>query len=136
MVDLVQNKVSNQLNATSYQPGLQPVSMPDVLPDFISQSLKQAFKALGKKMKGYFTNEAQLIGIESRTWSSVRIHRNRETLEHIEIEGLYPCVEGAGYASGVVSAAMDGERCAEQIAKKLNKKNRYRYRWLSIKPFN
>ena len=121
MVDFVQNKVSNQLNATSYQPGLQPVSMHDVLPDFISQSLKQAFKAFGKKMKGYFTNEAQLIGIESRTSSPVRIPRNRETLEHIEIEGLYPCGEGAGYAGGIVSAAMDGERCAEQIAKKLNK---------------
>jgi len=116
MVDFVNGKVSSDLLETSYQPGLASANMDTILPRFISQSLKNAFRAFGKKMKGYYTNEAQLIGIESRTSSPVRIPRDRDTLEHIELKRLFPCGEGAGYAGGIVSAAMDGERCAEAVA--------------------
>ena len=77
--------------------------------------LAMAFKAFGQKMKGYLTNDAQLIGVESRTSSPVRVPRDRETFEHPQIKRLYPCGEGAGYAGGIVSAAMDGERCAEKL---------------------
>lgn len=115
--DFVHNKTSNQLNKTSYQPGLNSVDMSEVLPDFISFRLKSAFKAFGKKMKGYLTNEAQIVGVESRTSSPVRVPRDRESLEHVTVKRLFPCGEGAGYAGGIVSAAMDGERCAEAVAK-------------------
>ncbi|EAZ82551.1 NAD(P)/FAD-dependent oxidoreductase [Algoriphagus machipongonensis] len=115
MVDFVQNRTSSTLLETSYQPGLNSVDMRAVLPDFISARLAMAFKSFGQKMKGYFTNESQLIGVESRTSSPVRIPRNRETFEHLELKRLYPCGEGAGYAGGIVSAAMDGERCAEKL---------------------
>ncbi|UII24871.1 FAD-binding protein [Fulvivirga maritima] len=122
MVDFVEGKVSSSLNDTSYQPGLSSLDMTEVLPDFIAKSLRKSFKAFGKKMKGYYTNEAQIIGVESRTSSPVRIPRNKETLEHVSLSRLYPCGEGAGYAGGIVSAAMDGERCAEAVLMKyLNK---------------
>lgn len=115
MVDFVNHKVSSSLLDTSYQPGLESVEMREVLPDFISARMAMAFKAFGQKMKGYFTNEAQVIGVESRTSSPVRIPRDRESFEHPQIKRLYPCGEGAGYAGGIVSAAMDGERCAEKL---------------------
>ncbi len=115
MVDFVNRKVSSSLLDTSYQPGLKSVEMREVLPDFISARMAMAFKAFGQKMKGYFTNEAQIIGVESRTSSPVRIPRDRESFEHPQIKRLYPCGEGAGYAGGIVSAAMDGERCAEKL---------------------
>jgi uncharacterized FAD-dependent dehydrogenase len=115
MVDFTQKKVSSSLLETSYQPGLNAVDMHEVLPDFISERLRQGLLAFGKKMKGYLTNEAQLIGVESRTSSPVRIPRDKETFEHPVIKGLFPCGEGAGYAGGIVSAAMDGERCAERL---------------------
>ncbi|MDF2158181.1 FAD-dependent protein [Algoriphagus sp. CAU 1675] len=115
MLDFVQKKVSSSLLDTSYQPGLNSVDMREVLPDFIAERMAMAFKAFGQKMKGYLTNDAQLIGVESRTSSPVRIPRDRETFEHVEIKRLYPCGEGAGYAGGIVSAAMDGERCAEKL---------------------
>ncbi|MDP2043085.1 MAG: FAD-binding protein [Algoriphagus sp.] len=115
MVDFVNRKVSTSLLDTSYQPGLESVEMRAVLPDFISERMAIAFKAFGQKMKGYFTNEAQIIGVESRTSSPVRIPRDKETFEHPHIKRLYPCAEGAGYAGGIVSAAMDGERCAEKL---------------------
>lgn len=115
MVDFVNNKVSSQLNDTSYQPGLTSVSMNEVLPDFIHERLRTAFQAYGKKMKGYFTNEAQIVGVESRTSSPVRIPRDKETYEHLHITGLYPSGEGAGYAGGILSAAMDGEKCANML---------------------
>ena len=118
MVDFVENRVSSDLLDTSYQPGLQSMDMKEVLPGFIADSLKQSFKAFGKKMKGYYTNEAQIIGIESRTSSPIRIPRDKESLEHTELMRFYPCGEGAGYAGGIVSAAMDGERCAEAIVNK------------------
>lgn len=118
LVDFVMGKVSSTLNETSYQPGLSSVDMREVLPPFIAQRLKQAFKGFGKKMHGYLTNEAQIVGVESRTSSPVRIPRDKETLEHVSLKRLFPCAEGAGYAGGIVSAAMDGERCAEAIYNK------------------
>lgn len=118
MVDFVENRLSSSLLDTSYQPGIMSMDMKEVLPAFITESLRQSFKAFGKKMKGYYTNEAQIIGVESRTSSPVRIPRNKETLEHVELARLFPCGEGAGYAGGIVSAAMDGERCAEALMSK------------------
>jgi uncharacterized protein len=115
LVDFVENKTSQSLPDTSYQPGLASVDMREVLPSFIVSALKQGFKDFGKKMHGYFTNDAQIIGVESRTSSPVRIPRDKETLEHPQIKGLFPCGEGAGYAGGIVSAAMDGERSAEAV---------------------
>jgi uncharacterized protein len=89
--------------------------MKEVLPSYIFDGLQQGFRNFGKKMRGYLTNEAQVVGVESRTSSPVRVPRNKETLEHIQVARLFPCGEGAGYAGGIVSAAMDGERCAEAI---------------------
>lgn len=117
LTDFTQQKVSAQLNECSYQPGLASVSMYEVLPKSISHFLKDAFIDFGKKMKGYLTNEAQIIGVESRTSSPVRIPRDAETCMHPEIAGLFPCGEGAGYAGGIMSAAIDGEKCAEQLVK-------------------
>ncbi|WP_363320102.1 FAD-dependent protein, partial [Hydrotalea sp.] len=116
LVDFSQNKTSTSLPACSYIPGLQSVYLKNVLPGFIHQSLQQGFKHFGKKMKGYFTNEAVVVAAESRTSSPVRIPRNTETLQHPHIENLYPCGEGAGYAGGIVSAAIDGELVANTIA--------------------
>lgn len=115
LVDFVDGKVSSMLNDSSYQPGLNSIAMTDVLPEFISSRLQQGFKAFGKKMRGYYTNEAQIIGVESRTSSPVRIPRDPETLEHPEVKGLFPCGEGAGYAGGIASAAMDGEKVMEAV---------------------
>ncbi len=118
MNDFVNRKTSSSLLKTSYQPGLASVDMEEVLPDFIAERLRQGFKKFGEKMRGYLTNEAQIIGVESRTSSPVFIPRDRETFEHVQIRRLYPCGEGAGYAGGIVSAAMDGERCAEKWVEK------------------
>ncbi|MEI9921802.1 MAG: FAD-dependent oxidoreductase [Bacteroidota bacterium] len=118
MIDFTQGKLSSSLLETSYQPGLVSSELSEVLPGFISESLRQGLKSFGAKMKGYFTNEAQLVGVESRTSSPVRIPRDDESLEHPQIARLFPCGEGAGYAGGIVSAAMDGERCAEAVANK------------------
>jgi uncharacterized protein len=115
LVDFLEKKVSASLPETSYQPGLTSVEMREVLPTFLSEALTQGFKNFGSKMKGYLTNEAQIVGVESRTSSPVRIPRDKETLEHPQIKMLFPCGEGAGYAGGIVSAAMDGERCAEAV---------------------
>lgn len=120
MYDFVNNRKSNTLPETSYAPGIISSSMHEWMPTFIRQRLQEGFKQVSKKMKGYLTNEALLIGVESRTSSPVRIIRDKESLEHPEISALYPCGEGAGYAGGIVSAAIDGERCAEALAKKLN----------------
>lgn len=120
LVDFVEGKTSNQLLPASYQPGLTAVNLGDVLPDFIYQGLRMAFKEFGKKMKGYLTNEAQVLGVESRTSSPVKIPRDKESLEHPHIKRFFPCGEGAGYAGGIVSAAMDGERCAEAAVKKID----------------
>lgn len=115
MQDFVDGKVSNSLLDTSYQPGLIPQDMMEVLPDFIGKRLRQGFQFFGKKMRGYLTNEAQIVGVESRTSSPVRIPRDKESCEHVEIKRLFPCAEGAGYAGGIVSAAMDGERCMSHL---------------------
>lgn len=113
MLDFVNGKVSGSLLETSYQPGLKSVDMNEVLMPHISHRLRFAFKMFGRKMKGYLTNEAQIIGVESRTSSPLTIPRDKETLEHTTLKRLFPCGEGAGYAGGIVSAAIDGEKCAE-----------------------
>ncbi|MGJ8547941.1 NAD(P)/FAD-dependent oxidoreductase [Winogradskyella wichelsiae] len=112
LTDFVEGKLSSSLNETSYQPGLKSAPLHSLLPKIIGGSLRKGFKAFGEKMKGYYTEEANIIGVESRTSSPVSIPRT-ETLEHPEITNLFPCGEGGGYAGGIVSAAMDGERCAE-----------------------
>lgn len=116
LVDFTEKKVSASLPDCSYLPGLQPAALETVLPPFVHASLQQAFREFGKKMRGYFTNEAVVVATESRTSSPVRIPRDAETLQHPQVKNLYPCAEGAGYAGGIVSAAMDGERVARVIA--------------------
>jgi len=115
MLDFVKGKVSNGLPETSYQPGIISSPMHMWLPEHIGKRLQKGFKIFGKKMNGYLTNDAVIIGVESRTSSPLRIPREKETLQHPEIKGLYPCGEGAGYAGGIVSAAVDGQRVAESI---------------------
>jgi uncharacterized FAD-dependent dehydrogenase len=112
LVDFVDGKISKDLNETSYQPGLKSAPLHSLLPKIIGSRLRKGFAAFGTKMHGYYTNEANIVGVESRTSSPVNIPR-KENLEHTQIEGLFPCGEGGGYAGGIVSAAMDGERCAE-----------------------
>ena len=116
LVDFTQNITSASLPDCSYLPGIHAADLRYVLPSFVYQSLQEAFKEFGKKMKGYYTNEAVVVATESRTSSPVRIPRDPISLEHPHIKGLYPCAEGAGYAGGIVSPAMDGERIANQIA--------------------
>ncbi|MEO6686617.1 MAG: FAD-dependent protein, partial [Dyadobacter sp.] len=113
--DFINKKISGELRKTSYQPGIIPVDLYEVLPPNIAFPLRDAFSDFGRKMKGYLSGDAQLIGVESRTSSPVRIPRERETCEHPVVKGLFPCGEGAGYAGGIMSAAMDGQRCAEQL---------------------
>jgi uncharacterized FAD-dependent dehydrogenase len=115
MVDFVNNKTSSALPPCSYLPGIASADMRQVLPSFVHQALQTAFKEFGKKMKGYLTNDAVVVATESRTSSPVRIPRNEDSLQHPQIKNLYPCGEGAGYAGGIVSAAMDGERIANKI---------------------
>lgn len=121
LADFCSNTVSTSLPNCSYLPGLNAINMGDVLPPFINSTLQQGFKAFGKKMKGYFTNEAVVVATESRTSSPVRIPRDAITLQHPQIKNLYPCGEGAGYAGGIVSAAMDGERVAAMIGERISK---------------
>ncbi|MEZ4924510.1 MAG: FAD-binding protein, partial [Crocinitomicaceae bacterium] len=118
MVDFIQDKVSKDLPETSYQPGLVSIDLNKVLPPMIASRLKVAFQDFGNKMKGYLTNEAVLHAPESRTSSPVQIPRDDESLEHPQAAGLYPCGEGAGYAGGIISAAIDGMKCIEKIALK------------------
>uniref|UniRef100_UPI003B3A3D1E FAD-dependent protein n=1 Tax=Siphonobacter sp. TaxID=1869184 RepID=UPI003B3A3D1E len=113
--DFLTGKVSSSLNETSYQPGLVALDLSSLLPETIAQPLKLGLQEFGKRMRGYASNEGQLIGVESRTSSPVRIPRDRESYEHVQVKRLYPCGEGAGYAGGIVSAAVDGERCAEAL---------------------
>lgn len=112
LTDFVEGKLSADLNPTSYQPGLNSAPIHSLLPKLLGSRLRQGFKAFGEKMHGYYTAEANIVGVESRTSSPITIPRN-EHLEHPVIKGLFPCGEGGGYAGGIVSAAMDGERCAE-----------------------
>ncbi len=115
MVDFVQQKVSLDLPINSYKPGTRSVDLREVLPGFVHQALRGALPIFGKKMKGYYTNEAILVGVESRTSSPVRIPRDKDTFQHPQVAGLYPCAEGAGYAGGIVSAAIDGMNCIDAI---------------------
>lgn len=121
MVDFVQSKVSTSISKTSYVPGTTSVEMGEVFPGFLTQILRQGFHEFGKSMTGYLTNEAIIHAPESRTSSPVRIPRDAESLEHLQIKGLYPCGEGAGYAGGIISAAIDGEQCALKIWEKLSR---------------
>ena len=116
MTDFVNGRLSASLNPSSYAPGLIASPLHFWLPEFISTRLREAFRLWGKQKHGFLTQEATVIGIETRTSSPVRILRDSETLQHIRIAGLFPCGEGAGYAGGIVSAAVDGERCAESAA--------------------
>lgn len=121
LIDFCENKISSSLPNCSYLPGVYSTSLSDVLPPFIHKKLQLAFKEFGKKMKGYLTNDAVIVATESRTSSPVRIPRDAETLQHVQVKNLYPCGEGAGYAGGIVSAAMDGERVAKKISEVLSK---------------
>lgn len=116
--DFVDGKVSPSLLESSYQPGLTSIDLAVLFPVYITEGLRQAFRNFESKMKGYLSNEAQVVGVESRTSSPVRIPRDKETLEHPKVRRLFPCGEGAGYAGGIVSAAMDGQRCAEAVVMK------------------
>jgi uncharacterized FAD-dependent dehydrogenase len=114
--DFLKNKLSPELLETSYQPGLISTKMDDVLGPALAERLRQGFTEFGRKIPGYASNAAQIVGVESRTSSPVRIPRDKETLQHPVVAGLFPCGEGAGYAGGIVSAAMDGERVAEAVS--------------------
>ncbi len=120
LVDFCTNKTSASIPENSYLPGLQSANLMSVLPDFIYKALSEGFQVFGKKKKGYYTNDAIVVATESRTSSPVRIPRNNETLEHPQLNNFYPCGEGAGYAGGIVSAAMDGERIASIICEKFS----------------
>jgi uncharacterized FAD-dependent dehydrogenase len=118
LTDFVEGKFSSTLNDCSYQPGLKSAPLHSLLPRIIGSRLRKGIKSFGKKMNGYYTEQANIVGVESRTSSPINIPRNIN-LEHINIKGLFPCGEGGGYAGGIVSAAMDGERCAEAAIKTL-----------------
>jgi uncharacterized protein len=119
LVDFCDNNISSSLPGCSYLPGINSADLQTVLPGFIHKDLREAFKLFGKKLRGYYTNDAVVVATESRTSSPVRIPRNETTLEHPQIKHLYPCGEGAGYAGGIVSAAMDGEKVAGAICQQL-----------------
>jgi uncharacterized FAD-dependent dehydrogenase len=121
LVDFAEKKVSATLPPCSYLPGIRPAALDNVLPAFVHDRLAKGFREFGKKMRGYFTNDAVVVATESRTSSPVRIPRDPQTLEHPQVKGLYPCGEGAGYAGGIVSAAMDGERVAAILSLRIKK---------------
>ena len=116
LMDFVNNKLSSTLPDVSYQPGIKSAPLHTLLPEAIGKRLQMGFQEFGKKMHGYLSNDAVIVGVESRTSSPIRIPRDNETLQHPQIKGLYPCGEGAGYAGGIVSAAIDGQKCANAIA--------------------
>ena len=122
MIDFVNGKVSKDLPKSSYQPGMVSVDLNKVLPTFIANNLRKALKDFGRKLNGYLTNDAVLMAPESRTSSPISIPRDPETLQHVEVSGLYPCGEGAGYAGGIASAAVDGLNCVQAIAKVIEEK--------------
>ena len=121
MADFVNNRLSYDLPKSSYAPGLISSPLHFWMPSFVSKRLQEGFKTFGKNAHGFLTNEATLIAMETRTSSTVRILRDRDTLQHVRLQGLFPCGEGAGYAGGIVSAGVDGERCAEMCAEYLQK---------------
>jgi len=113
--DFTNNRKSATLPETSYRPGITPSNIGDWLPGFVTTRLREGLFKMGRKSRGYLTNEAIVMGVESRTSSPLRIPRSDETMEQIQVKGLFPCGEGAGYAGGIVSSAVDGERVAEMI---------------------
>ena len=121
MADFCNRKLSAELPESSYAPGLVASPLHFWLPDFIGSRLSQGFRVFGRQAHGFLTNDAVLIGVETRTSSPVRILRDKDTLQHVRVQGLFPCGEGAGYAGGIVSAGIDGERCAEAVAAYLKK---------------
>ncbi len=121
MADFTQKKLSYDLPVTSYSPGLVSSPLHFWIPPFLSERLSKGFQLFGKSSRGFLTNEAVMIAVETRTSSPVRIVRDKDTLQHLTVEGLFPCGEGAGYAGGIVSAGIDGERCAEAVAHYLNR---------------
>ena len=121
MADFVNGKLSYDLPESSYAPGLISSPLHFWMPEPIRHRLQEAFKIWGRQKHGFLTNEATVIGVETRTSSPVRILRDNETLQHIRLQGLFPCGEGAGYAGGIVSAGVDGERCAEAVAQYLGR---------------
>jgi uncharacterized protein len=120
MVDFVENRVSANLPQNSYLPGTKSSALNEILPAWINSRLQKALPVFGKKMKGYYTNEAILVGVESRTSSPVKVPRDKETLQHPQVSGLFPCGEGAGYAGGIISAAIDGINCAIAASKTIS----------------
>lgn len=120
MADFVNNRLSYDLPASSYAPGLISSPIHFWLPPFVAHRLQEGFKYFGKHKHGFLTNEAVIIATETRTSSPVRIIREPDTLQHVRLRGLFPCGEGAGYAGGIVSAGVDGERCAEMCSQYLN----------------
>ena len=120
MLDFTRRKLSYDLPESSYSPGLISSPLHFWMPEFITKRLSQGFQQFGKSSHGFLTNEAVMIGVETRTSSPVRIARDKDTLQHVSVRGLFPCGEGAGYAGGIVSAGVDGERCAEAAAQYLN----------------
>ncbi|MDB5088978.1 MAG: FAD-binding protein, partial [Mucilaginibacter sp.] len=117
MIDFVENRISKDLPENSYLPGTKSVELKEILPGWINERLRKALPAFGRKMKGYYTNEAILVGVESRTSSPVKVPRDKESLQHPQVTGLFPCGEGAGYAGGIISAAIDGINCAIAASK-------------------
>ena len=115
LTDFVEGKVSSSLGDTSYIPGVYSAPMHELLPEFISSHLREAVRVFGQKMKGYFTQEAHVIGLESRTSAPIRIPRDAQSFQHPDVQGLFPCGEGAGYAGGILSAAIDGRNVADKV---------------------
>ena len=122
MADFVNGRLSYDLPKSSYAPGLISSPLHFWMPEMITKRLREGFKLFGRNAHGFLTNEAVMIAVETRTSIPVRIVRDNETLQHVRIKGLFPCGEGAGYAGGIVSAGVDGERCAESIARYLGNK--------------
>ena len=118
MIDYVRKRTSRSLRKSSYIPGITNAPLHELMPDNINEPLRRAFKDFDKKMHGYYSDEALILGVESRTSSPIRIPRDKNTMEHVQIANLYPCGEGAGYAGGIVSSAMDGENAAIRISEK------------------
>ena len=117
LIDFINKKTSSDLPQCSYQPGITSVQLNEVLGNELTRALREGLSVFGKKMRSYLTNEAVLVATESRTSTPVRIPRDPQTLMHIDAEGLYPCGEGAGYAGGIMSAAMDGQKVANEIGR-------------------
>jgi uncharacterized FAD-dependent dehydrogenase len=116
LIDFTKGITSTDLPECSYVPGIVSAPLHEVIPRAITRRLQEGFTLFGNKMRGYLTNDAVVVAVESRTSSPVKIPRDRKTLQHPDVKGLYPCGEGAGYAGGIVSAAIDGQKCAEAIS--------------------